>query len=165
MMYINQKLNFCAHIYNFFLKIGSNLQSLFLLFMRLTWGHQFFIAGMGKLNNINHVIDFFTQLGIPYPTFNAYLVGWVEMVGGLCLIIGFASRIITIPLIIVMITAISTAHAHILQGCVFLLQPLSFVRETPYPFMLTALLVFIFGPGRLSVDAWIKRWVENQPKY
>ena len=164
-MYINQKLNLCAHIYNFFLKIGSNLQSLFLFYIRVTWGHQFFVAGLGKIHNIDHVVDFFISLKIAHPVFSAHLVGWTELIGGFCLILGFASRIITIPLMIVMITALMTAHAHILEGCQFLLQPYSFVRETPYPYLMTAILIFIFGPGRLSLDAWIKRWVENQPKY
>jgi putative oxidoreductase len=165
MMYINKKLNTCAHIYNFFLKIGSNLQSIFLLFMRITWGHQFFITGRGKLHNIDHVTQFFTSLNIPYPEFSAYLVGFCEMIGGICLMLGFASRIITIPLLIIMFTAVSTAHIHIIRDSLFIIDPHAFVRQTPYPYLITSLLVFLFGPGRISIDAWIKRWVDNQPKY
>ena len=165
MIYVNKKLNTCAHVYNFFLKIGNNLQSLFLLFMRLTWGHQFFIAGLGKLHNIDHVTQFFASLNIPYPEFSAYLVGSCEMIGGICLILGFASRITTIPLIIIMCTAISTAHVHIFQGSLLILDPQVLVRQAPYPYLITALLVFLFGPGRVSLDAWIKRWVDNQPRY
>jgi uncharacterized membrane protein YphA (DoxX/SURF4 family) len=39
------------------------------------------------------------------------------------------------------------------------------VSQNPYPFLITTLLVFIFGPGRISLDAWIKRWVSHQPRY
>ena len=165
MIYVNKKLNVCAHIYNFFIKIGSNLQSLFLLYWRLTWGFQFFLAGIGKVFNMDKAIQYFVTLNIPSPVFSAYLVSYVEMICGLLLIIGFASRLITLPLIIVMMTAMGTAHSHVFGGCQFLLEPHTFLREAPYPYLMSALIIFIFGPGRLSLDAWIKRWVENQPRY
>ncbi|MBS0626037.1 MAG: DoxX family protein [Verrucomicrobia bacterium] len=165
MMYINQKLNFCVHVYNFFLKIGNNLQSLFLLYMRLTWGHQFFIAGLGKINSIPSVTEYFATLNIPHPALHAYVVGYTELICGFFLFIGFASRIVTVPLILIMLSAISMAHNHIFNGGLFLFDPLSLVREAPYPFLITSLMVFVFGPGRISVDGWIKRWVDNQPRY
>ncbi len=152
-------------LYSFIIKIGSNLQSLFLLYMRVVWGHQFFITGLGKLENIQKVVDFFTSLNIPFPLFNAYLVGTIEMVGGFLLFIGFASRLTAIPLIIIMLTALSTAHVPEISNFRFLLEPLSLVKQTPYPFLITCILVFVFGPGRVSIDAWLKRWVERQPRY
>lgn len=165
MIYINQKLNVCARFYNFFLTIGSNLQSLFLLFMRLTWGHQFLIAGLDKLHNTEHVSEFFSSMGIPFPELNTYLVSYFEIIGGFCLVIGLASRIITIPLILILLTAFSTAHSHLIKNALFLLDPHTFAQEMPYPYFITAMLVFCFGPGRLSIDAWIKRWVDQQPRY
>lgn len=165
MIYVNSKLNFCARFYNFFLKIGSNLQSIFLLFMRLTWGHQFMLAGLDKLENPDHSIEFFSAMSIPFPEINLYLVSYFEIIGGICLILGFASRITTIPLILILLTAFSTAHSHLIKNALFLIDPHAFAQEMPYPYFITAMLVFCFGPGRISIDAWIKRWVENQPRY
>lgn len=165
MYFTNPFLNALARIYNFFVKSGNNLQSLFLFYMRLTWGHQFFLAGRGKLEAIEKVILFFTSLHIPHPAFHAYLVSILEAVGGFLLLIGLGSRIAAIPLIIIMLTALSTAHAPNLSHFRFLFEPLSLVREEPYPFLITAVLVFVFGPGRISIDAWIKRWADRQPKF
>ncbi len=164
-MFKNRLLNLIALLYNSLVKVSSNLQSLFLLWMRLTWGHQFFMAGMGKLAHIPEVIQSFTALGIKNAVFHAHLVGWVEALGGICLIAGFASRLVSIPLAITMITALGTAHAEPLAHFRFLREPSSLVHETPYPFLITSLLVLFFGPGRISIDAWLKRWADKQPKY
>jgi putative oxidoreductase len=37
-------------------------------------------------------MDFFTSLGVPAPSLNAYMVSSLECFGGLFLIIGLASR-------------------------------------------------------------------------
>ncbi len=69
-------------------KLFSPFGSLVLLILRLYWGWQFFRTGLGKLQNIERVIAFFTSLGIPAPAVNAYFVGTLEMVGGLLLLKG-----------------------------------------------------------------------------
>lgn len=149
--------NIFTWIYNGIITCGSSLQSVFLLYMRLTWGYQFFISGWGKLHSIDKVSAFFSSLNIHFPIFNAYLVGTCEMVGGLLLIIGLGSRLVAIPLMIIMFMALATAHADQISGFRFLLEPTTLVAQSPYPFLITCLMVFIFGPGRVSVDAWIKR--------
>ncbi len=152
-------------IYSFILKIGSNLQSLFLLFMRITWGHQFILAGVSKLKDIEGTVVFFTKLDIPAPYFHAYEVGIIESVCGILILIGFASRLAALPLVLVMFIAFTTAHMDTLANLKFLQDPHILVLERPYPYLITTLLVFIFGPGRISIDAWIKRWADNQPRY
>jgi putative oxidoreductase len=38
-------------------------------------------------------------------------------------------------------------------------DPDKFLKADPFPFLLTALIVFAFGPGRFSVDALLNwRW-------
>jgi DoxX len=49
---------------------------------------QLFPTGQGKLTNIGKVSEFFTSLGIPLPTLNAYFIGSLECFGSLLLIIG-----------------------------------------------------------------------------
>jgi DoxX len=58
---------------------GANfLQSPLLLALRVYFFWQLFLTGKGKLSNIGKVSEFFTSLGIPLPTLNAYFIGSLE---------------------------------------------------------------------------------------
>ena len=152
-------------IYSSLVKISSNLQSFFLLYMRITWGHQLFLAGIDKLKDIEGTARFFMQLKISFPVFHAYEVGILEAAGGTLLLIGLASRLIALPLAIVMLVALTTAHGEYLANFRFVTDPHILVIQQPYPFLITALIVLVFGPGRISLDAWIKRWIDKQLRY
>lgn len=165
MRFTNPFLHAIQAFYGFFIRIGDNLQSLFLLYMRLTWGHQFILTGMDKLYEIEKKAQLFTALNISHSYFNPYLVGWAEVLGGYCLLFGLASRLAAIPLSIIMLGALRAAHSPDISNFQFLFAPLSLVHQTPYPFLITCFMVFIFGPGRISIDGWLKRWSEKRPKY
>ncbi len=165
-MFKNRYIHLIAKLYGYFISAGNNLQSLFLLWMRMTWGHQFMLTGSEKLANIEKVTQYFTSLGLLYPQFQAYLVGYIELIGGILLFVGLSSRIAGIVLASTMILALSSAeHASVLSEFRFIFEPSALVGEAPYPFLITSLLLFFFGPGRISIDAWIKRWADRQPKY
>jgi putative oxidoreductase len=137
--------------YRLLIRIASSLQSPFLLAVRLYWGWQFMQTGWGKLSDIGKVIQFFTSLGIPAPALNAYFVSTLELVGGLLLILGLASRLIAVPMVINMLVAYITADREALFS-VFS-NPDKFTGATPYTFLFACLLVLIFGPGLFSLDA------------
>lgn len=164
-MYESRFLYWMDRLYGLFILTGSNLQSIFLFYMRATWGHQFFLAGLAKLQNIQETTDFFSTLDIPASGFHAYTVAILELVCGIFLALGFASRLVALPLIAIMFAALSTAHADYLLNFRFLKEPLILVIQQPYPYLITALMVFIFGPGRISLDGLIKHWLGHQPKY
>jgi len=63
---------------------------------------------MMKWNDINSVASWFSSLHIPFPMLNAYLTASAETIGIILLVFGLMTRIISIPLIIVMIVAIFT---------------------------------------------------------
>ncbi len=138
-----------------FVQFASMLQHPLLLVMRLYWGWQFFLTGKGKLGNIEGVTQFFDGLGIPMPMFNAYLVASLECVGGLLLLAGLGSRLIAIPLTIAMSVAYATAHREELSD--IFSEPDKFLNAAPFLFLLTCVIVLIFGPGAFSLDAVIKR--------
>ena len=165
MRFVSPLLHLITVLYRPFIRWGGNLQSLFLFYMRITWGHQLAMVGWGKLHAIEQTAQFFTSLSFPNPVFLSYFVGYFELICGICLFLGVASRIAAIPVIIVMLTALSTAHAPDISNFRFLLEPKSLVHQPPYPFLITAFVILIFGPGRLSVDGWIKRWASKQPQY
>ncbi|MEI8365983.1 MAG: DoxX family protein [Parachlamydiaceae bacterium] len=134
---------------------GNFLQPFFLLSVRLFWGWQFLCTGAGKLSDIGHVATFFGTLGFPFPLANAYVAAGIETVGGACLLLGLASRLMCLPLIGAMIVALLTAHTEATLG--ILDDPLNFVGQLPFTFLFAAIIVFIFGPGRFSLDKVIFR--------
>ena len=138
----------------------SHLQPVLLLALRLYFGYGFMKAGLGKLQDVPTTAGFFTDWGVPLPTLSVYLAGTTEAVGGLLLLLGVASRVVTIPLICTMLVAYATAHREVLDT--LLSNPNLFVKAPPFPYLLTALLVLLFGPGRISIDGLIKWWLDRK---
>src|SRR5215468_10200529 len=92
-------------LYGWLVKAADFLQSPFLLVIRLYWGWKFLESGIGKFSHPDKVIAFFTDLNIPAPALNAYLNATLETVGGILLILGLASRLIAVPLVVNMVMA------------------------------------------------------------
>ena len=121
-----------------------------LLAMRLFWGWGFVMAGLGKFGDMALVAHFFSEVEIPFPLFSAYLVAIVEVVGGACLITGFVARKAAIPLAIIMVVALLTAHHS--ETFALFENPQRFISQLPFNYLLTCLIVISFGAGRFSVD-------------
>ena len=153
-------VNTSRSLYRLLLRIGNSLQSPLLLVVRLYWGWQFWQAGWGKLQDISKPIGFFTDLGIPFPVFNAWLVSILECVGGILLFVGLASRLISVPLVIDMTVAYLTADREALKS--IFSEPGKFYAADPYTFWFASLLIFIFGPGAFSIDWLIRRYVQRR---
>jgi putative oxidoreductase len=142
-----------ANLYSLLIRVANSLQSPFLLAVRLYWGWQFAQTGWGKLGNIHKVINFFTSLGIPAPALNAWFVSGLELAGGILLILGLGSRLIALPLVIDMIVAYLAADREAL-GKIFS-DPDKFYAAAPYTFLFASLIILIFGPGKISLDAML----------
>jgi putative oxidoreductase len=142
--------------YSWFLRGANALQAPFLLAVRLYWGWQFWQAGHGKLADMAKVVDYFTSLGIPAPSLNAYFIALLEAVGGIFLILGLGSRIVSLLLAADMVVAFIVADREAL-GSIFT-DPDKFYAAAPYTFLFASLLVLIFGPGWLSLDTLIARY-------
>jgi len=144
-------------LYRWLVRIANSLQSPFLLLIRVYWGWLFLESGFGKLTHPDKVISFFTDLNIPAPVLNAYFNAALETVGGILLLLGLASRLIAFPLLINMIMAYVIADREALSS--FFSESGKFFAADPFPFLLVSLLIFIFGPGKFSLDTLIAaRW-------
>jgi putative oxidoreductase len=135
--------------------VADYLRSPLLLVIRLYWGWQFFVAGKGKLMNLDRTTGFFESLSIPAPRVNAAMAGSVECFGGLLLLLGLGSRIVTIPLIFTMGVAYWTADREALLGVFD--KPDAFFAAAPFLFLYAAVIVLAFGPGAFSADALLAR--------
>lgn len=132
-------------------RVASSLGWLSPTLARLTVGIVFFQSGWGKLHDLEKVTDFFTQLGLPMPGFQAVLASTSEFVCGGLLLLGLATRFAVVPLIITMMVAIRTAQWENVDG----LGSLVGLLEFSY----IALLMWIgtYGAGPLSLDWLIAR--------
>jgi putative oxidoreductase len=155
-MKLNKLIVLARAGYNLLIKVASSLQSPLLLIVRLYWGWQFFQTGLGKLQNLERTTAFFRDdLHIPLPAFNATLAGTTECVGGLLLLVGLASRLTAIPLIITLTVAYLTADLEAVKN--IFSDPDKFLAADPFHFLFAAVLIFVFGPGAFSIDRLIGR--------
>ena len=73
--------------------------------LRIVLGISFFVHGLVKFQGgIGNIAGWFDSMGI--PGFLAYVVGTIELVGGIALILGLGTRIVSALLAIIMIGAI-----------------------------------------------------------
>lgn len=137
--------------YQWVTSLSENFQSFALLLARLTVAYGFYGPAMMKWGNINGVAEWFGTLGIPFPLINAYMAATTEMLGVVLLTLGLFIRIISIPLIVVMVVAITTVHL----GNGFDAGNNGF--EIPLYYLLFLFIFFSHGAGRFSVDKIIFR--------
>lgn len=122
-----------------------------LFLMRVVLAYGFWIPGMKKYENFESIIGWFTSLGIPLPTLNAYLATATELVGAILILLGLFTRLISIPLIVVMLVAIFSVHI----GNGFEASNKGF--EIPLYYLLMLLTLVAFGGGKLSIDAILNK--------
>src|SRR5215467_10463201 len=137
------------------------------LVLRLMAGGVFFWEGLLKFVYANQGVGRFTKLGIPFPHYTATFIGSLEIVGGLLLLAGLTTRLITIPFIAEMIVAILSTKISLFLGTSPLPLPpappqvgfwavLHEVRSE-YAQMLTVLFLMVNGPGKWSLDALLPK--------
>jgi len=146
-----------AKYFRWFVPSTSFFQSLLLLIIRLYWGWVFFLAGKGKLMDLEKPVAYFQSLGIPLPYAQAILAGATECLGGLLLLAGFCSRLISIPLTILLTVAYLTADLDRVK--MIFSDPDKFLTADEFLFLFVVVLVLAFGPGKFSIDWLIKRRV------
>lgn len=71
----------------------------------------FIYSGWNKLTGIENTAAWFdSYLGLPFPTLMAWLAGLAEFCGGWALLIGLATRVMAVPLMITMAVAAGAVH-------------------------------------------------------
>ena len=126
--------------------ILSHGQSLSLLLARLAVAYGFYDPAMQKWSDIGSVATWFDSMGIPFPTLNAYMAASTELVGVVLLTLGLFTRLISLPLMVIMVVAITTVHLS--HG--FSAGDNGF--EIPLYYMLFLALFASFGAGKFSLD-------------
>ena len=129
----------------------ESLRDFPLLFFRLILAYGFYQPAVNKFKDFQAIADWFSSMNYPVPLVSAYAAGITEMLGVILLTLGVGTRIIALPLIIVMLVAIFTVH--ISNG--FAAGDNGFEIPLYYILMLFALMVY--GSGRISIDYFLHR--------
>jgi uncharacterized membrane protein YphA (DoxX/SURF4 family) len=91
-----------------------HLDGLAPLAMRLYLVPVFWMAGSQKIVGMDNTIEWFGNpdwgLGLPFPAVLAHLAAYTEAIGALLLLVGLATRWISIPLMVTMLVAIFAVH-------------------------------------------------------
>jgi putative oxidoreductase len=120
--------------------------------VRVVTGIIMFAHGYQKVftNGIDGVTGFFTQLGIPLPGLAAPLVAFLELAGGVALVLGLLTRLVALGFVFDMLGAIFFVH---LENGFFLPGGIEFVL-----LLAAASLAFVIaGAGAFSLDEAIAR--------
>lgn len=141
------------------LRVAAVLAFLPPLLTRLVMGQAFFFTGRGKLQNAENVVSFFTSLGIPFPAANAAFISRLEYYGGMLLIAGLLTRLVALLLGSTMIVALATADRANFMGALFGTTETGLTDVVPFVYLLFLVWLVIMGPGALSLDALLKRWL------
>ena len=139
-----------------------------LLAVRVLMGWEYLEAGLEKFHGENWFADIQGQFPYPFnvvpPAISWQMATWFEIIGGAALIIGLGTRFFSLSLIILTVVATAAVHwpaewssfAVLMKGYVITDDGFgNFKLPVLFLAMVTALL--FYGPGKLSLDAFIRR--------
>ena len=135
------------------LRLTNSLAFLAPLLTRLLLGFAFFETGSGKWSDLDKPTSFFSDLGIPFPRANATFIATLELVGGICLMLGLGTRIVALLLSGSMLVALLTADKdNFVKNF-----PGGLLDVVPVVYGLLLLWLILTGPGRVSADHLISK--------
>ena len=124
-----------------------------IVLVRIAVGLIFLTQGILKYLDPNMGVGRFTKIGFPHPYFTAHFLGTFEILCGFLLLIGLWTRLASIPLFVVITTAIATTKIPELfpanQGFWYM------VSDARTDFAMFCCLIFLtsVGGGLWSIDA------------
>ncbi len=129
------------------------------IFIRVAVGLIFLTQGILKYLDPHMGVLRFARIGFPMPDFTAHFVGAFEIICGILVLIGLLTRLASIPLLIVILTAIATTKIpelfHPNQGFWFMVSD----ARTDFAMTMSLLFLISVGGGAWSLDARI--WKEE----
>jgi putative oxidoreductase len=136
----------------FFQRLLSTNAPAAVILIRLIVGGVFLSEGVQKfLFSDAQGVGRFTKIGIPAPDILAPFVGVFEIGCGALLLLGLLTRLAAIPLIVVMLVAISTTKIPILLNAGF--WSMAHEARTDYAMLLGSVFLLMVGAGSWSLDA------------
>ncbi len=166
---------FLFKVYDGFFNLFTYLTSFVLLALRLHFGWSFINAAQGKFAGDGPwywpgteanpgMVQMFGNWGIPFPELMTPFIGYVELIGGLLLMIGLFARPAALFLVCTMIGAFATAHWDAVMGLFGSVNPglwfRSIIMEANgkvFMHALASFMVLVMGAGWISLDYFFGR--------
>ena len=125
-----------------------------LLGIRLLLAYEFGIAGLEKLNGDNWFADIQSDFPFPFSVvpvdLSWFLATWTELIGAAALVVGLGTRFWAVSLLIPDLVAWVSVHgANGYNVC-------DNGYKLPLMYALMLIPLVLSGPGRLSIDHWIR---------
>jgi len=137
------------------------LRDLALLLARLGLGGILILHGwirwQGPGQGIQKQINYLTQFGVPYPIVAAWGAITIEILGGLLLVVGALTPVVALAVLIEQILII--AYTNWYKGPDLVTSGGTYAGGYEYNLALglLALMLMVFGAGRISVDQLFRR--------
>lgn len=130
--------------------------SLALLFVRFSVGVVFLSEGIQKFLFPGQLgVGRFEKIGLPFPEFLGSFVGSFEVLCGTLVLLGLFTRLVALPLIIIILVAISTTKLPMLPDGGF--WKLLHESRTDWAMLCGSLALAFAGAGHLSLDRKLHR--------
>lgn len=137
-------------------KIFSTESSLSIVLIRIMVGFVFVSEGIQKfLYPEIRGVGRFIKIGIPYPEFFGYFVPTFEIVCGVLVVIGLFTRLASIPLIIIMLTAIISSKIPILLNEGF--WEMAHAARTDWSMLIGSIVLLLSGNGKYSIEQLFRK--------
>ncbi len=144
-----------------------------LLSLRLLLAWDFFESGLEKFNGSNWFADIQDRFPFPFslvhPEISWQLSTWFELAGAVALLVGLGTRFFAVSLSVLTVVAIAAVHwpdawhtlGELYQGYGFSDKGFGNFK-LPVLFLGMLLPLILLGPGRLSLDHWLRRRCEGK---
>ena len=131
--------------------MNTNTQDTVALVARILLAAMFIISGFGKITGFDGTAGYIASKGLPMPQVVAALTIALELGGGILLAVGFKARWVALLLgIFSVVAAIIFHNFWAVEAAQKMGQQINFLKNITIAGGM--LMVFAFGPGRLSVD-------------
>ena len=153
---MNSIINLIRNVFDVLSGVGEHLS---MLVLRLFLAWEFWESGVEKFNGDNWFAGIQDDFPFPFNVIPAdiswFISTWTELIGAIALVMGLATRFTAVSFIVLDIVAWVSVHG----GNGYNVCSNGFKLPLIYLLMLIPLL--LSGPGKASIDAWIKKRFEH----
>ncbi len=134
--------------------VAAQWQDFLLLVARVSFGWIFISSGWRKLMDIPAFVKTMPNRGL--PDFLGYIAPPVEFIGGVCIVLGFATRYAAVVMLLFVIIATFSSHRY------WNFPPAQMGNQSAHfwknvSMMGGSVLLFITGAGRIALDRMLMR--------